>query len=351
MKTCFDSKVEVTDRFLSRLTATDSLSLDLDLLVHTKLLLVLLWRQDSLMSKAKWTIRNQRLNGSHMRIWQQRDAARWGFCSEHLEAACRGSSQLEIRRGASYDEWFSHFYQTIDSVQGLIEGDDGTEVNPLRSGKPRRLQRQLMCVLFIRQCRSAGASSSCGPKVHPHKKNLSNWDKNLKWLWMKRWETSCRPSAGFVSNPGAEPKKKKNNLKSKQSGCVLVGWDPLCAHFHPANVLPGRKENYSTINMCCGRAACLLVTQRSLCVAALTQPSKWKEKWIDLHRRLSDLIFSCVWVVWEGLVFTFQLFTFLPCWHCHYVAAAALLQHRYNCFKCFFWVLFLSCFFEANAKL
>lgn len=35
---------------------------------------------------------------------------------------------------------------------------------------------------------------------------------------MKRWETSCRPSVGnFVSNPGAEPKKKKKKeLKSKQ---------------------------------------------------------------------------------------------------------------------------------------
>lgn len=217
MKTCFDSKVEVTDRFLSRLTATDSLSLDLDLLVHTKLLLVLLWRQDSLMSKAKWTIRNQRLNGSHMRIWQQRDAARWGFCSEHLEAACRGSSQLEIRRGASYDEWFSHFYQTIDSVQGLIEGDDGTEVNPLWSGKPRRLQRQLMCVLFIRQCRSAGASSSCGPKVHPHKKNCPTEIKTSSGFEWNVGKHPADPPPGLCRIRGQSQKKRKTTSKANKA--------------------------------------------------------------------------------------------------------------------------------------
>lgn len=106
--------------------------------------------------------------------------------------------------------------------------------------------------------------------------------------------------------------QSQKRKKSVQSGCVLVGWDPLCAHFHPANVLPGREENYSTINTCCGRAPCLLVTQRSLCVVALAQPSEWKEKWIDLHRCLS-LIWSFFYVRgWcgRGFVFTFQLFTF-----------------------------------------
>lgn len=62
----------------------------------------------------------------------------------------RGGSERQQAAGeeASHDERFSHFEKTIDSVRDLIEGDDGTEVNPLRSRKPRQLQRQLMCVLF-----------------------------------------------------------------------------------------------------------------------------------------------------------------------------------------------------------